>query len=350
MPIDMFATRAMLRMLSEAKPAETFLRDRYFADERSFDTAFVDIDIWKGKRRVAPYVHPRIGGKTVERQGYRTETYEPPEVSPDMVTTAEDLMNRAPGETIYGAMSPMERAADQLGRDMAELDDMITRREEVQAAQALFTGEVVVQGEGYDEVVRYWPTNPADQPYLELSAGSYWNEATSDPLADLRWADRSIKQDSGVNPIDVILGQNVADALLNNEGFAKKLDNRRIDLGQIDPQQLPGGVTYYGFIKELGLDLWGYDEWYEDESGEEQPMVPVDKLLVGSPNVRTTMAHGMVALYGGGREAPELVAAPRVPDSWTQRKNPAGRIVQIKSKPLAIIHQIGGFRVIKALA
>lgn len=344
MAIDMFDTRTMLRMLDEGKTAQSFLRDRYFSDVRPFDTKKVDVDLYKGKRRLAPFVHPKIGGKTVDRLGYRTETYEPPEVSPDMVTSAEDLLKRSAGEDVYGAMSPEERAADQMGRDMAELDNMITRREEWMSAQALFTGKIAVTGEGYDEEIQYWPADAGDQPYEALGAGDRWNESTSDPLADFRTGRRTVIQSSGVNPVDAILGTDAIEALLANEAFSKRLDNRRIDMGMIDPSNLPNGVTYWGYLKDSGLDLWSYDEWYIDDNGVEQPMVPGKLVLLGSPNVRTTMAYGCVVDPEKGS-----FAAPRVPVSWVQRKNPAGRIVQIKSKPLPIIHQVDGFRVIKVL-
>src|SRR5690606_28124997 len=145
--------------------------------------------------------------------------------------------------------------------------------------------------------------------------------------------------------------QDAIDALLANEKLQKQLDLRRVDMGEIDPQLLPNGVTYYGRIKAAGLDLWGYDEWYLDDNGDEQPMVPTKSVLIGSPLVRTTMAYGAVVLMRGdeGNQAPAIYAGRRVPDSWTQRKNPAGRIVQIKSRPLPIIHQIDGFRVLKVL-
>lgn len=349
--MNLFETRTMIPMLTEAKPAQSFLRDRYFSDVRRFETKKVEIDVWKGKRRLAPYVHPKIGGKTVERQGYTVDEFEAPEVSPDMVTTAEDMLNRLPGETIYGAMSPTERAAEQLGRDLAELDSMITRREEQQAAEALFTGQVTVTGEGYGtKVIKYWPDAPEDQPYLALATGARWNESGSTPLKDFRDSRRTIIQDSGVSPIDAILGQDAIDALMSNESFVKQLDNRRIDMGIIDPSNLPNGVTYWGYLKGAGLDLWTYDEWYLNDEGTEVPMVPAKEVLIGSPQARTTRAYGVVSLMKGNDNPPEFYALERVPDSWSQRKNPAGRIVQIKSKPLAIVNQIGGFRVLKVLA
>ena len=350
--MNIFETRTMLAAIREGFGARSFLRDRYFSNVRTFDTARIDIDIVKGKRRLAPFVHPKIGGKTVERAGFRTDSYEAPEVSPDMVTTAEDMLNRSPGEHIYGARSPQERAAEQLGRDLLELDEMITRREEAMAAEALFTGKITIVGEGYDEELHYWPSDPAERPYIELVGDAVWSNSASTPTLDLRHARRDITK-TGATPTDVIMGTDALDAFLARlEAQKMALDYRRVDMGHIDPQHLPNGVTYWGYLKDSALDVYTYDEWYIDDEGVEKPMVPGNLVLVGSPQVATTMAYGVVSLMRGSGDnaAPEFYGERRVPDSWTQRKNPAGRIVQIKSKPLPIINQIDGFRVIKVLA
>lgn len=350
--MNIFETRTMLEALKVGKPAHTFLRDRYFGNVKTFTTKKIDIDIVKGKRKLAPFVAPKIGGKTVERDGYTTDSFEAPEVSPDMVTTAEDIDNRLPGQTIYGAPDPNETVRIQLGEDLAELDNMITRREEVMAAEALFTGQITVKGEGYDEVIRYWPSSAPDQPYEALTGGAAWDQATATPLQDLREKRRAIIQSSGVTPTEAVMGTQAVDAFLARlEAEKVALDYRRVDMGVIDPQHLPNGVTYWGYLKDSALDIYSYDEWYLNDAGVEVPMVPVDTVLIGSPRARTTMAYGRVTLMRGSGDnaAPEFFAERRVPDSWTQRKNPAGRIVQIKSRPLPIVHQIDGFFVLKVL-
>jgi hypothetical protein len=77
-------------------------------------------------------------------------------------------------------------------------------------------------------------------------------------------------------------------------------------------------------------------------------MVPENLCMLASPNAKTMLAYGLVALTGD--EAIKFYEGARVPDSWVQRANPSGRIVQIKSRPLPIIQQIHGFHVIEALA
>jgi len=346
MPISMFETREMIPMLEEAKPANTFLKNTFFSNVVTHETKYVDIDIWQGKRRLAPFVNPNIGSKTVERTGYKTETYEPPQVAPDMVTTAEDLLKRSPGETIYGAKSPDERAAEQLTKDMMEMDSMITRREEQMCSQALFTGQVQVVGEGVNDTIQYWSQLPAqNQPKEALGAGSRWNESGAEILNNLRAWRRKVVQASGIAPTNALLGADAAEALLGNDTLLKILDTRRMDEGMLSPEFQADGVVYYGRLKGTGLDLWGYDEWYLDANGDEQPMVPTKSVLLGSPNVRTSMLYGCVVDPVEGS-----FAAPRVPVSWTQRKDPAGRILAVKSKPLPVIHQVNGFYVADVLA
>lgn len=347
MAYDLFDTREMLPLLEEAKPARSFLQSLFFANEVPFDTEHVDIDIRAGKRRLAPIVHPRFGSKTVERTGYDSKTYKPPQVAPDMITTAENLLKRMPGETIYGTMTPDQRATAQLVQDMLEMENMITRREEEMCSQALFTGQVNVVGEGVNDTIQYWSQLAAqDQPKTALAAGSRWNEGTATIDKNLRDWRRLTVKNSGVAATDAILGTDAADALLANTNLQKLLDTRRIDMGLIQPELLPDGVTYIGSIRGTGIDLWAYDEWYVDESdGQEKPMVPAKSVLLGSRNARTSMLYGCVVDPVQGS-----FAAPRVPVSYTQRKPVEGRVLAVKSRPLPAIHQIYGFYVAEVLA
>src|SRR5512146_857506 len=101
MPIDLFDTRTMSEAVQIMKQPRTFLRDTFFTNHRTFVTEFVDIDVIVGKRRMAPFVSPKLAGKVMERAGYKTDTYTPPLVNPKFPTTAELLQKRAAGEPLY---------------------------------------------------------------------------------------------------------------------------------------------------------------------------------------------------------------------------------------------------------
>lgn len=339
--MNMFDTRLMLEMVEQMKKPATFLKDTFFGNVRTFDTAKVDIDIEKGKRKIAPFVHSRIGGKTVERQGFQTNSYSAPLIAPDIITTAEDLLKRSAGENIYGAMSPDERAARQLGKDIVYLDDMITRREEWMCAKALFTGKVNVVGEGIDDVINFGTINGE-----ALAGSAKWSHADSKPLDDFRRFSSKVRQNSGLTPDIAIISSNVVDVFLNNpqikEFFIKAY---RPEFGLIKPENMPNGTSYLGQIISAGvnLDLYAYEEWFVDEAtGAEEAMIPDNKVLVASTRARTDMCYGAITIAEGDQLT--TYAASRVPNSWTQKK-PAARFLSMSSRPIPVPTQIDAFYV-----
>nr|VFJ67564.1 MAG: Phage major capsid protein E [Candidatus Kentron sp. FW] len=183
----------------------------------------------------------------MRRDGFVTETFKPPYIKPKRPTRAQDFLTRTPGEAVYaGSLSPQQRAARQLGKDMREMMDAIIQREEWMAAQALVNGKVIVTYEDDDgKVIGQKEVDflMSDSHKIELSGTKVWTHADADPVKDLRTWKRRCSQDSGATVDRAIIGSNVVDPLLAK--LKDKLDTRRIDLGFIKPEQLAGGVTYY---------------------------------------------------------------------------------------------------------
>ncbi len=349
MAFDIFSTRSMMEMVeSERYINSSFLRDRYFGNIVESPTEDVMLDIVDGNGyKLAAFAAPKNPGQTVERVGYTTRTFRPPEVSPDRVTTAEDLLVRQPGESLYQPLTGAERAARMLAKDLRELDLMIARREEAMCAEALFYGKVTVQGNGYDEEISYWDEDESKQPVTTLA--TKWTEAGSDPQADLRGVVRTATQLGGFKPVEIICGSAVIDALLANENFQNQLDLIRFNNGAIEPQDRGNGVIYYGRIRDVGLDIYEYTGFYDNDAGERVTYVPSDKALLAAADVRTTMAYGICSVIDDRSDRLEWFQGKRIPSSWIQRKNPQGRIVQIKSRPLPIIEQPLGFHVLNPI-
>lgn len=336
--IDLFETRTMLKALDQTVPTKTFLLDTFFPTIRQSDTDIVDIDIVKGKRKLAPFVAPMHEGIAVIDEGYHTDTFRPPYIKAKKVSTAMEMLKRLPGNTIYqGEFSPSQRAAQKVGEDLRELQDMITRREEWMAAQALTTGKIHVQGEGVNQIIDF-QMRPDHQEIL--TGGALWSSATSNPIRDLRRWQEKIVQDSGLVARVAVLGRDVLNAFLDNEKVQKVLDNYRIQLGQIDPQSLPNGAKYWGSIDDI--DLYSYNEWYLDDNGVEQPMVPANTIIVGANTARTARHYGAI------HDLDATAAVPYFPKSWTQQ-DPSVRFVMLQSAPLVIPHQIDAFMSIKAV-
>lgn len=327
---DIFDTLTMLDAVEQMKLPRRFLMNTFFngTNPVTFGTEAVTIDIVKGQRTMAPFVHPSLPGSISLRTGFSSETYTPPYIQPKRKTRAEQILKRAAGDNPFSARTPLERAGEQLGRDLAELDEEITRREEWMCAQALSTGRVRVVGEGVDDTIDFLME---DSHKVTLATGR-WNSSDSDPIGNLRQWKRQIAKDSGRTGNVAVLSGEAQDAFQRNETVLKQLNSRRVDMGLIKPELLPDGVTYLGYLNDPGIDLYVYDEWYLDDEGDEQQMVPAGGLILGATSTRNAMLYGAIqdidAIESG------LVEAVRFPKSWVT-PDPSARWLKLQSAALA---------------
>ncbi|WP_109512578.1 major capsid protein [Pseudomonas ovata] len=343
--MDIFETLTMLEAVEQMPTPRRFLMDTFFNGRlpETFGTKTVTIDIVKGQRKMAPFVHPSLPGSISQRSGYSTNAYEPPYIQPKRQTNAELLLKRAAGDAPFSSRTPLERAGEQLGKDLRDLDEEITRREEWMCGKALTTGQVRVIGEGVDDTIDFLME---DSHKIQLPAAERWNANGSDPIAHIRKWRRMVAKDSGRTANVGVLGGDALDAFLNNDSVLKKLNNRRVDMGMIKPEELPDGVTYLGYLNDPGVDLYGYDEWQLDEEGNEQPVVPAGGLILGATNTRNAMLYAAIqdleAIESG------LVEAARFPKSWVTQE-PSARWLKLQSAVLAGLLEPDAFVFAKVL-
>jgi len=334
MAIDLFDTRTMLAFLEQRKRPKTFLLDQFFPRMERSLTKNVDIDIFKGKRRVAPFVNPRMEGTNVTRIGFTTNSFQPPYVKPKISTEAGEFLQRLMGQHIYApGDGPGERARKRLAEDITDLDDLITRREELMASQVLQTGIVTVDGEGVSDSIDFGI--PASH-IITLAGGDLWTAATSDPEQDLKDWSRIIAQDAGLTATDAILGHVAAENFFKNSEVKSKLDTRRIDLGLIRPEMIGNGATFLGRLNRAGLDLWTYDEWYIDPvaGGAEKEMIDDEKVIVLARSARMARHFGAIQ----DLDVEGLASVPRFPKSW-RTDDPSVQWLMVQSAPLVTLHQ-----------
>ncbi len=347
--VSIYEPRTMGRIVEKLPPVRTFFRDTFFRREETFNTESVDVDFVKGTRKVAPFVHRIIGGKTVPNTGYETKTYKPPLVAPDKITTVDDLLKRRPGESLVSGRSPAERAVLKMSDDFRELRDMISRREELMCVQSIFTGKIPIIGEGLNEVIDFGFTNTE----VISAATKKWSNAGSDPIGDLKRWHKQVQKTGFTNCNACVMADDVATVFVGHEKVQKVLDVRNYNLAVIQPRQLPNGVTYVGTIHELGMDIYTYNEWYLDdwtdpETPEEKPLVPNGMLAMLSTNANYSMYYGAITLIDEGTKEFKTVEGKYVPDTWVKRK-PARRFLQLQSAPLSVPHDVDSWFTAKVL-
>ena len=92
--VDLYTPRTLAEVVRTTPPVRTFLRDRFFTNVKAFPTERVDIDIVKGNRKMAAFIHPMVGGEIVRAEGYETKSYAPPLINPATISTADKLLAR----------------------------------------------------------------------------------------------------------------------------------------------------------------------------------------------------------------------------------------------------------------
>jgi hypothetical protein len=337
--IDIFEPVVMTEALITNFPPHMFLTNMFFSTRKLHPTRVVDFDIKKGKRRLAPFVSRRHKGKLVGKTDFKTQRFEPPYIKPKTVTTADELLDRQVGEPVYvqdGSNAPAARAAKVLAEDVTELQMGLNRRIEWMSAKALFTGKVPVKGEGLDfEIDLLFGA----AQFKTLTGTDKWTDLTnSDPIADLTNWVRQIKQLTGKIARTVILGRNASISLEDNEKVQKKLDNRRTEAGLIKYEDLPEGAVYVGTLLKPGVDLFTYDEWYvDDETQDEEELIPENQVLVGSTAARCRRHYGAISDTKAGRFEVETFVK-----SW-EEEDPSARFVMLQSAVLTAIEEPEAF-------
>jgi hypothetical protein len=334
MPINIYQTRTMMRAIDKILPANTFFMDTFFNKVETYPTENIDVDYRKGKRKMAPFVAPRVGGITMDRQGFTTKSYTPPKIAPQRILTKDDISNRAMGENVYSTMTPEDRAAQILGKDLSELDEMITRREEWMCREIIINGKCTMKGfvddkdtNSVDQEVDYKFTNKET-----LTSVAKWDVETSTKLADLKRWRLSVIKKTGKAPTVCIMSSDVADLFIGDLNVQEMFDKKSIKIGDITPAIINEAVTFIGRITSLGLDLYTYDEWYLDDEDVEQPMMPIKTLMIGRPGMAKRIYGAVTQME---KDEFYTCEGERVPKSWSDNANEV-KMLKITSRPLPV--------------
>lgn len=332
--INIYTPRYLAEVVKQAPQVHTFFRDKFFTNVKTFASERVDIDLVKGDRRMAAFVHPRVGGKVLKEGGYKTESYKPPLVNPYDVTTADQLMTRLPGEDIYSGMTPAQRAAEKLMDEYKRLNDATTRREEWMSVQAIVAGQIPVVGDGVNETISFGLTNTET-----LTGTSRWGQSAAKILKNLDdWVKQTIEK--GFANVDMaIMGSAACDAFLADPEVQKMLDNRRVEMGLINPRDLPNGVRYIGHLNKPSLDIYEYlemyyDDWTDASNPETKPLIPSNKVVLISSNANYVMAYGLCTYID---DAGNWITAQtnRLLRAYVEH-HPDRRMVEVQAHPLPI--------------
>jgi hypothetical protein len=345
----------LLKVASKLNVTSAFLRDRYFSNIEFFPEGEIPVEIERGGKKVAPFVAPEIGGKVMEREKRSVTVFEAPEVAPQFVITRKNLIRAEQGVgaiIIEGDNSTVEsRKAKLIRDDLDKEDKAITNREEWMASQALFKGQIIVNGDGYtNEAIVFW--DQADKPYKELTGTAVWTNAVADPLADIENAIAEVQTRSGYTPTEMLLHPKDWALIQYNEKVLKILDTKNINLGSLNLTSKANeqGVRVVGTLAGLTILTYSQSVVTQDAGDGTQAtveLVPEGYVLFANPSVPTVMAYGVVQINDIKNQDIKLIAMKRVPNMYLNNKNPAGIVTETKCAPLPVPLVPDAFYVLK---
>ena len=77
----------------------------------------------------------------------------------------------------------------------------------------------------------------------------------------------------------------------------------------IEPRVVDPALTFYGRIAELDLDIYTYDEWFLNDEGEDEAMIPDGTVLMGHSDGEGQIEYGAVTQMED-KKVPDLRRAP----------------------------------------
>lgn len=350
MPIDIFAPATLDIATKQLPTTPSFLRDKFFKRVKLNPTIKILFDVYKGKRRVAPFVSENNKSPVAEKIGYSTNEVVAPLVSVKDITTIEDIMKRTPGEILINSgISPDERALTLLADTMTDYDGMITRREEVMCSQVLFEGKIDVIGEDVKYTIDFGLTNKGTASILWDAASS-----TADPVEDLKVWSSECSKNGYRRPDTCVMSRNAYNAFVKRCMALGHFDQKNFIDVSIKPAYLEGGVTYAGHLLDPSMELYIYEEWYIDDWTSpgtliEKPIVPKGHIVLGSTMANFTMNYGCLTFADPITEAIRTIMGKRGADSWVQ-KDPDARFLKMCARPLPTPHEIDSWYSAKVAA
>lgn len=344
MALDIYSTHTLLLAVEQLTPPTTFLRDRYFPTNEATDIFSSDdvlMEYRDGDRKVAPFVAPSKGGVTMLRHGHYMERYTPPRIAPERVLTIDELKKRGFGEALFTQLTPAQRQLTMILKDISELDAMITRREELMAAETMLTNGCIMRHIADDHTktddmeIRFYDgeSNPA-----AYTPSVKWGQEGAKIVDDIHVMIRMLTS-RGLPATDLVVAPDVASIMLNDAEILKLLDIRNYNIGAVDPIALPNGVARIMRLNVYGrtIDVFCYDEQYENENGEMTPYIGDGQVILTAPNAGRTLRGAVSQVEQSDGQVYTHVGA-RVPKYVSDAKGNT-RTITLTACPLMVPNQ-----------
>jgi len=338
MPFDLYSTATLLQVVRVQPVESSYWLENFFPRMITFDAEEIMFDRVQGVRRLAPFVSPVVQGRVMRTRGYETRTFRPAYTKPKHVVDPNRVFSRLAGEAITGSMSADARWNAAVAENLREERNAIQRLWNWMAAMATIHGEVTISGEDYPTQVVNFGRDPGLTSILAGTAR--WGEADADPLGDIKDLRTLAFQKSGSPITRLTMGLEAFDRFFADEGVQALLKTElgavpRTSDSQLSALGSPGQpFEYRGVLQGANgqgrLEIFTYNEQYEDENGVTQNVMDSLDVVGTGPGLQGTRCFGAIRDKRAG-----LQALPIFPKMWEQ-EDPSVTYTMTQSAPLMV--------------
>jgi len=279
---------------------------------------YVDIRVRRGSRKVAVDVQRFTEGKATKMSKMTENKYLPPYYELEYYFNRDEIYMRSlEMGTLNSAMGNAMIAQNAVD-NLREQRNMIERSIRLQQSQVLQTGIVtLINGDNID-----FRRKAASMVDVTTGGSTYWNNATTaTPLADIAKGGVFLRQTGTAtgNVMNLIGRSTAIQALLASDEIKEGGDYRWIERVNIGFPEFNDatGFTFNGQIAagDFRVNLWSYDEIYEDENEEDQYYLDEGNVILLPANFQGKTVFGALpgmkdATIGGeGTKIPTAVEA-----------------------------------------
>lgn len=291
-------TVTLIEAVDNFKTPGNYLTNTFFSQKvPPMNTEMIACEYRKGKRLTAPYIVTGAKGKDVGRsQGY-AKMFKAPMVAPRRVLSAFDVQRRMFGEVpIISTVSPQERAASILAKDLQEMIAMVENTKNSMAAKILQGEPITIEGYADDGTL-------IQESVIDFGFDNFknpttaWDNANAKIIEDLQDGIEKIAEATGALPTMLLCGKNIERYLLKNtelKDWAKNL-RENWNMMSIQPRYAAPQARYIGTLGMLGLEVYSYFETYSDSDGTVKPFIDDDTAILITPDMGK-QANGVVTL------------------------------------------------------
>lgn len=322
MPDRIFETRNLIAAVNAMRPVKTPVLDKVFALKEKSLSSYIEFDVEKDSEGVQVSVPSGSPANVINKDGFDTVVVPAPRFSEKVSIKPSDLDRiRKMGSEAPAVLG------DLVGRNLANLRARTDRTREFMAIKAL--SGTVVDGSGATLVTYTFPTGHTPT----LTGTAKWNDASSNPLGDLRGWKKKITAATGgaVEQFCAFCASDVMDAILAHEKIRDLLKN------------IAGkDIAENGRIGKLaGIEIEEVLGTYKS-SGTRVDMMPSGYIaVVGIGYGNTAECYAPAEDF----EAPDGIGSGKNPNvffakSWDE-KDPSVKWIKAEARPLPVIKRPG---------